>query len=272
MTDDERDPAQDQDQTDDEPVAPPVAEDIPAWEVRGMTRGEVVDRTRRAALLARVQDIGYGEWEGVEVVTKKDIAEAFGEPLPAASDRVAEVIAKVTEPARIVVWAMCPRCGLPVTVGVYLSPVLTVDTHGEIKIKGKTKAVTHLCGQTVMQGAPEDQMTLPDVEAPMGDETLRALLSLVMEPLVPLEVIASWTQPQRDQAMEWAQAMHYEASDNPVTVPERPSFLPVEPLDLGGEDDPGDLFTDVEAPPADKPKRSRRRKEHVNPDEQDEAP
>lgn len=39
------------------------------------------------------------------------------------------------------------------------------------------------------------------------------------------ERAGSWTQAQRREAEQWASATHLSASDNDVTVPERPAFL-----------------------------------------------
>lgn len=63
--------------------------------------------------------------------------------------------------------------------------------------------------------------------APATDEELADLLSLANVD-VPSEIIQGWTQEQRDEAEAWAAATALAASDNPVAVPPRPSFLPAE--------------------------------------------
>lgn len=57
------------------------------------------------------------------------------------------------------------------------------------------------------------------------------LLSLVLDwhELPTIEEIETWTPEQCEQAECWVSACHLEASDNDVTVPLRPSFLPRKP-------------------------------------------
>lgn len=43
---------------------------------------------------------------------------------------------------------------------------------------------------------------------------------------VSLDEIARWTDKQCEQAEDWAGAVHFRASDNPVHVPPMPAFLP----------------------------------------------
>jgi hypothetical protein len=45
---------------------------------------------------------------------------------------------------------------------------------------------------------------------------------------VPEASIAEWTAAQRKVAVDWATAMYLAASDNAVTVPKRPDFLPAQ--------------------------------------------
>lgn len=59
----------------------------------------------------------------------------------------------------------------------------------------------------------------------LTDQGLVDMLSLVCV-TVPPERPAQWTQEQREQALNWAVAVHLDASDNDVTVPPRPEFLP----------------------------------------------
>lgn len=42
---------------------------------------------------------------------------------------------------------------------------------------------------------------------------------------IPIGVIPEWTDDQKQQAVAWAQAAHYKASDNHVAVPPYPEFL-----------------------------------------------
>jgi hypothetical protein len=58
-------------------------------------------------------------------------------------------------------------------------------------------------------------------------ELTRDVLALVDIDLdrLTLETIASWSPADRQLAIEWAGAVHLDASDNDVDVPPRPSFL-----------------------------------------------
>lgn len=55
-------------------------------------------------------------------------------------------------------------------------------------------------------------------------EVLVDLLGLV-DHAVPYSTVRAWTRKQRDEASDWAAAVHLEASDNDVTVPDRPAHL-----------------------------------------------
>lgn len=67
-------------------------------------------------------------------------------------------------------------------------------------------------------------------EAPAEDQdevpahVLRDLLLLVGV-IVMEDAVETWTAGQRAEAEAWASAVHLSASDNDVTVPERPAFL-----------------------------------------------
>lgn len=43
--------------------------------------------------------------------------------------------------------------------------------------------------------------------------------------VVPVEDIKKWSQEEIDRAVEWAGAVHLDASDNDVDVPPKPEFL-----------------------------------------------
>lgn len=61
---------------------------------------------------------------------------------------------------------------------------------------------------------------------PVSDEQLVAVLAMV-DVEVSEEAVRGWTPAQRNEAVEWAGAVHFNASDNDdVEVPPRPEFLP----------------------------------------------
>jgi hypothetical protein len=62
-------------------------------------------------------------------------------------------------------------------------------------------------------------------ESPRNDRVLADLLSLV-EVTVSPATVNTWTDKQYDQAEQWAAATHLSASDNDVSIPQRPAFLP----------------------------------------------
>jgi len=108
-----------------------------------------------------------GNRDGEEIVTIKALAAAldyvFEQPVPAPSVHAAEVLS----PAMIFVSPVCPKCGVTDTaIMLNVSSVLTVDSDGsEIKLKGKSKARTHICGQmTLLEG--DGQTTINDI---LGD-------------------------------------------------------------------------------------------------------
>ena len=56
------------------------------------------------------------------------------------------------------------------------------------------------------------------------DEATRDLLELV-DVIVPILVIRTWSDEQCQRAEDWAAARHYLASDNEVCVPRTPSHV-----------------------------------------------
>jgi hypothetical protein len=104
------------------------------------------------ALEAALQTIPSGEWDGVRVVTKKDLDAAlsaiFDAPLPPPSETTAEV----QTPATVVVTAECPRCFIPNEITMTVGPELRVSADGsELRLKAKAKAHTHICGQLPLE-------------------------------------------------------------------------------------------------------------------------
>ncbi len=115
------------------------------------TRRELRDaylEALRALVEDATREVPSGEWEGVPVLTRKDLDEAiaavFGVPVPAPDETWAEV----RTPATVIVSAICPKCSVPTAISVHMHPELVVDDTGaEIRVKGKSKARAHVCGQ-----------------------------------------------------------------------------------------------------------------------------
>ncbi len=127
------------------------------WTTRSRFRAElrtVLDELVNDA----TKDVKGGSWDGVPVVTRKDLDEAieaaFGLPIPPPDERTAEV----STPAVVLVSAFCPRCSLPATIPVTIGPELRVDADGaEIRLKAKAKARSHTCGQLLLPVALDGQ-------------------------------------------------------------------------------------------------------------------
>lgn len=75
-------------------------------------------------------------------------------PEPEPTDNAAAL----RSPARVVVWAGCPICGIRQPVSVFMEPVLSVSEGArELKVKASSKAVSHICGQTVWGGDADEE-------------------------------------------------------------------------------------------------------------------
>lgn len=89
------------------------------------------------------------------------VNDVFEVPLPPPSEHYAEV----STPAKVVVAAECPKCGIAHPIEVKMWPELLVDPDGsELRIKAKAKGRAHVCGQLPLPDAPEEeeaQQTLP---------------------------------------------------------------------------------------------------------------
>jgi len=65
---------------------------------------------------------------------------------------------------------ICPRCGLPASVAVEISPELRVDTQGgSLHLKAKSKAASHSCGQLLALGQVDGQESF-ELEDIIGDD------------------------------------------------------------------------------------------------------
>lgn len=137
----------------EEPEEEPASEPEPEHVGKFTNPRQAVVDLLRKRLEAALQDVEGGAWDGIRVVTAKDLAAALEDPLPPASLNAAEV----RTPAWITVAAVCPRCGISSDVSLEVHPELVVDNTGaELRLKAKSRARTHVCGQTRLEDAAED--------------------------------------------------------------------------------------------------------------------
>ena len=134
-----------------------------------LTPREGALRIVRERLDAQLETVKGGTLDGEEVITKANLAGAFDEPLPPATDHAADVVT----PSRIVVSAICPKCSLPATIALLVSSELRVDSTGStLRLKGKSKETAHTCGQTTMfDPAAQGSFDLTDI---IGDDDKEA--------------------------------------------------------------------------------------------------
>lgn len=181
-------------------------------------REAALDRVRDA-IEEKKQTIESGPLEGTEVVSIEDISEAFRVPLEPVSDFTAEV-------------------RTPGLVYVDLSTELRIETGSRhLRLKGKSKEVTHYCGQRTMADHIEGQTTF-DIEDivnrgeddPISATELQALLVTVGVEAT-IEAIDSWDEPDREKVRAWAVAVIRQttATDDEtresIEVPERPDDI-----------------------------------------------
>jgi hypothetical protein len=137
---------------------------------RRQFRDDLLDSLGVALLGAEVAVIG-GEMDGVSVVTHKAWRDALFasrvDPLPPVSNHAAEVLTH----ASVTVWAVCPRCKIAGPILVTIEPELRVDdSGGELRVKAKAKARTHVCGQlTIPVGPPVEGQESLELEDIVGD-------------------------------------------------------------------------------------------------------
>lgn len=65
---------------------------------------------------------------------------------------------------------------------------------------------------------PVEPSPIPDAEV------LVDVLGLIDE-TIPLEIVASWSESERDEVFKWASAIYLRASDNHVRIPKTPSVI-----------------------------------------------
>jgi len=86
--------------------------------------------------------------------------------------------AEVVTGATIVVWALCPNCGIAAAITVNIDPELRVspDT-SELHVKAKSKGAPHVCGQLPLQATTVtiEQTSFDDLPSdPSPDQVLEA--------------------------------------------------------------------------------------------------
>lgn len=216
-------------------------------------REAALDRVRDA-IEEKKQTIDSGPLEGTEVVSIEDISEAFRVPLEPVSDFTAEV----RTPGLVYVAGVCPACKEIANLRMDLSTELRIETGSRhLRLKGKSKEVTHYCGQRTMADHIEGQTTF-DIEDivnrgeddPISATELQALLVTVGVEAT-IEAIDSWSEPDRETVRAWAVAVIREsqAVDDEtrasIEVPERPNdilaaFDAVEVEEEGDQEEDGD--------------------------------
>lgn len=118
---------------------------------RAAQRAAVIEEVRHA-LAGRQVPMEGGPMDGIEVISEGHVREALDEVLRAPLPLLDETTAEVSTPASVVVNAECPRCHIAQSLGVVITPVLTVDPDGSairLKVKGAGQpgSHTHVCGQ-----------------------------------------------------------------------------------------------------------------------------
>jgi hypothetical protein len=151
------------------PEAEAEADERTEWTTRNNFRAGLVARITEG-LISRQQTIESGPLEGLEVISAGHVAEVLGmalrEPLPPYSITTAEV----ATPATLVVTAFCPRCRLPALMLMSVTSQLVVEAGGgELRLKGHTKAVSHVCGQLALPIGPEGQASF-ELEDIVGED------------------------------------------------------------------------------------------------------
>ena len=117
-----------------------------------------LERNLRALTTDARKEVAGGEWDGVPVVTIKDLDEAFAAVFDAPLPPPSSLRAEVRTPASVVVSAECPKCHLSAVIPVTIGAVLVVDGDGaELKLKAKAKARTHVCGQLGLDDVAGEQ-------------------------------------------------------------------------------------------------------------------
>jgi hypothetical protein len=140
--------------------------------VRRAVLQDIVDRAEIAGTDSTELGLAPGG-KFLSIGTLREIVTAhLAVDLPPSSDQYAEV----STPARIMVAALCPECGLPANITVNLTSQLTVDDDGsEIAVKSKTKPMAHLCHQLPLPNVPDGQVSVEETLDTLRIRILRAV-------------------------------------------------------------------------------------------------
>lgn len=135
-----------------------------------------VDEQRKDALVARLRPIAglpkKHEWEGVQVVTARDIIEVFEEEVVADYEHTFSV----TTPATGHVDLVCLHCGQTIPdVAVTLGAVTTTEKPGvsKVRLKATANVRNHVCGQmSTKDVTPPAQPEVEGQESAFEDDDL----------------------------------------------------------------------------------------------------
>lgn len=200
---------------------------------RGALRSETT-RLLEEAITGRAETIEGGPLDGVRVVSMGNVREAVGEVVAAQLPPVDEASAEVTagrSPARIVVWAVCPSCGIRQSLAVEITPTLDVSFNGrELKLHAKAKGRAHICGQLPVEDGT-NQVTLDELEADTED---------ILAGDVPAQ--GEWREPSGDTTEDEApvSSQIYTSATCPMPgylLDEEHTMRAHDPLGTHGEDE-----------------------------------
>ncbi len=202
--------------------------------------GDVVDEATGELAM------NLGDWDGVPVVTRKRLDEAisaiFGQSIPAPSETTVEV----STPASVLVSAICPRCDTAQLILMSVHPELLIDDEGsELRVKAKSKGVSHTCGQLPLSVVDDEDEVREQAGLMEAIESLTARVHGMLTRIIEtdedhappsLEDVAEWDRATIDQVDAWATARLAQIEDpsDPALV----DAVPPLPRVLGGEADP----------------------------------
>jgi hypothetical protein len=214
----------------------------------------IEDATVRPTTASVDEDVlTIADLDGVPLVSRKDIDEAlhaiFSQPIPAPSETTVEV----STPATVIVSALCPRCGIAQLIGMSVHPELLIDDEGsELRVKAKSKGVSHTCGQlplTVVADVADEQTEVLEAIESLVERVHGMLVQIDAlpgeegaEPMPSLEMVASWDRATIDQVDRFATAYLAHLDDFAFAIPPLPRVL-------GGEADPETVAEDDELAP-----------------------
>lgn len=157
---------------------------------------------------AALEKVPGAEWDGMEVLRRKELERVIEDFAKAEPDPVAEV-AEVRTPGTVFVDAICPRCDLPTRILVRLDTELITTLSGsEIKVTAKAKKSAHKCHQLPLEVEDSDQMSLADLTGPTEPV-------LILSRDVPRPDDVSLETPEEDRCGASAEI------DNPDLEPSR---------------------------------------------------